>query len=206
MTDISTIFCDVGGVVLNNGWDHPTRRRAAEKFGLDWDDFEERHASLVDALETGRVNLDRYLDLVVFGSPRSFTRDEFRNYIFSQSKTLPETAAVIAAIARSGCYLMCSLNNESLDLNQHRITSFHLCGYFTLFLSSCFLGVKKPDAAIFRMALQVTQRRPEECLFIDDRALNLEAARQSGIRTVQCRNSAQLREELEKNGVKLTSV
>ncbi len=198
---ISTIFCDVGGVLGNNGWDHQTRRSAAEKFGLDWNDFEERHASLVDALETGRISLDRYLDQAVFNGPRPFTKDEFKAYIFAQSRALPETAAVVAAAVRSGAYLMCTLNNESLELNQYRIAAFGLRNYFTLFLSSCFLRVKKPDTEIFRIGLQVTQRLPEECLFIDDRTLNLEAARQLGIRTVQCRNAAQLRDELEKNGV-----
>jgi putative hydrolase of the HAD superfamily len=203
MGEISTVFCDIGGVLLSNGWDSHTRRRAAEKFGLDWDDFEERHSTQVTALELGQISLEQYLERVVFNRTRAFAREEFRSFLYHQSRTLPETTAVIAAVAGSGSYLMCALNNEGLELNQYRIAEFGLQTYFKVFFSSCFLGVKKPDEGIFRIALRVTQKSPEESLFIDDRALNLETARQMGFRTIQCRNAPQLREELEKNNVSM---
>jgi putative hydrolase of the HAD superfamily len=204
MAGVSTVFCDIGGVLLSNGWDSHARRQAAERFALDWDDFEERHSSQVSAFELGQISLEQYLTRVVFHRTRAFTSEEFRSFLFAQSKTLPETRRVIAAVAGSGSYLMCALNNESLELNRFRIEEFGLRDYFKVFFSSCFLGVKKPDEAIFRIALQVTQKSPEECLFIDDRALNLETARQMGLRTVQCRNAAQLREELDKNEVTMS--
>ncbi|HYK89017.1 MAG TPA: HAD family phosphatase [Acidobacteriota bacterium] len=202
---ISTIFSDVGGVLLSNGWDYPARRLASDKFGYNSDESEQRHTALVDDFETGRVGLDRYLDEVIFDRPRSFTREQFRDFMFAQSKPLP-TMDIVVGAARAGSCLMCTLNNESLALNQHRISTFGLRRYFTCFLSSCFLGVKKPDAAIFRIALQVTQRPAEQCLFIDDRASNVEAARQMGIKGVQCLNTEQLRAELEKNGIALKFV
>lgn len=41
---ITTLFLDIGGVLLNNGWDHPVRRRAAKHFKLNWARMEQRHS------------------------------------------------------------------------------------------------------------------------------------------------------------------
>ncbi len=70
-----------------------------------------------------------------------------------------------------------------------------------MFLSSCYLGLRKPDAAIYRLALEITQRRPDECLFIDDRLPNIEAAMQIGMRAIHFQDAAQLRTELGENGI-----
>ena len=111
---------------------------------------------------------------------------------------------IVQRLARSGKYLMATLNNESLELNLHRIEKFQLRDYFAAFFSSCFLGVKKPERAIYRLASQITQRNPDECLFIDDRVLNLECAQSLGMRTIHFRNAAKLTQELQTHGVKVS--
>ena len=121
--------------------------------------------------------------------------------MFAQSKPLPETLSIVERLAASRKYLMATLNNESLELNRYRIEQFGLRKHFTAFLSSCFLGVKKPEHTIYRLASQITQRAPDECLFIDDRALNLECAQLLGMRTIHYQNPAQLRQELQRHGV-----
>ena len=201
MAEITTLFWDVGGVILSNGWDRVSRRQAAERFDLAWEDFEERHQEVSALFETGRLSLEEYLEWTVFHVPRSFTRDEFKAFMFAQSQPHPEALAVLAEVARTGRYLLGTLNNESLELNRYRIQHFGLREYFTVFFSSCFLGVKKPDEAIYRIALQVTQREPAECVFIDDRALNLECARELGMHTIHYQNADQLRAELRRLGV-----
>lgn len=118
--------------------------------------------------------------------------------MLAQSQPYQETLAIVGRLARSAKYLLATLNNESLELNVYRIRRFSLRNYFTLFCSSCFLGVKKPDDAIYRLALQITQRAAEEALLIDDRPLNLEWARNHGMQTIHYRAPAQLREELER--------
>ncbi len=201
MAKITALFWDVGGVILSNGWDRPARERAARQFGLDWEDFQDRHELASPAFEMGHATLDDYLERTIFYRSRTFTRDQFKDFMLAQSQEYPEARAVLGELARSGSYLMATINNEPLELNLYRIERFNLRRDFTAFFSSCFVGSRKPDQTIYRLALQVTQRHPEECLFIDDRALNLECASRLGMHTIHYRNAEQLRIEFHRNGV-----
>ena len=201
---LTTIFFDIGGVLLTDGWGHASRRAAAEKFGLDWDEYSERHEKVAHAIETNRLALERYLDRAIFYRPRSFTREEFSDFIFAQSQAKPDSLKLAEELAQSGRYFMATLNNEILELNVFRIEKFGLARYFSVFFSSCFLGLRKPDEAIYRMVLQITQRAPQECLFIDDREVNLECPRELGINTILFKDAAQLRTELIRNGIAIT--
>lgn len=201
MAEIKALFWDVGGVLLTNGWDRRERQRAAQKFNLDWEDFEDRHEMVVGRFETGRLSLDRYLDRTVFYRPRNFEKDAYKEYWFDLSKPIGGTLDVVERVALAGRYLLATLNNESRELNLHRIEHFGLRKYFSLFMSSCFLGVKKPEDEIFRLALDLSQRKPEECLFIDDRELNVESAARLGLQTLIFRNATQLEEGLRRMGI-----
>jgi putative hydrolase of the HAD superfamily len=198
---ITAVFWDVGGVLLTNGWDRHSRRRAVEKFHLDWDDFEDRHDLMVRRFETGRLTLDDYLDRTIFYHSRGFSKGEFRDFMFAQSQPVEGTLDLAGRLTRTGRYLLGTLNNESRELNLYRIEHFGLRKYFSFFLSSCFLGVEKPDDEIFRLALDLSQRAPEECVFIDDRALNLECAGRAGLQTLHFRSAAQLEHELRDAGL-----
>lgn len=202
MTKISTLFWDVGGVLLTNGWDHEIRNRAAQQFDLNWDEFRERHDLIFHAFETGRVTLDSYLDCTVFYRERDFLRDDFKAFMFNGSEVLPGGALeILRQLAQSGSYLMAALNNEALELNFYRIEQFHLRDYFSFFASSCVVGLRKPEAAIYRLALNLSQRSPSECVFIDDRALNVERAAELGINAIQFQSSEQLIADLAALGV-----
>lgn len=203
LTEITTLFFDLGGVVLTNGWDRVSRKDCVESFGLDYEEFADRHEFVIDAFETGRMTLDEYLDRTVFYRERPFTREAFVDRMVAESAVLPEGLAIVDELAASRTYLMATLNNESRELNQARIDRFQLHRYFTVFLSSGFLGVKKPDQAIYQLALQITQKRPDECLFIDDRDLNLECAITEGMHAVHYDNPEQLRTELDGLGVQI---
>ena len=199
--EISTIFFDIGGVILTNGWDREARREAAQAFQLDWEDFQDRHDLSFPAFDAGQVTLNQYLDRTLFYRPRSFTREEFTAFMFAQSKEFPETRAILATLARTGKYLIGAINNEPLELNQYRIAAFQLRPDFQLFFSSCYLNARKPEETIYRIALEVTQRAPESCVFIDDRALNLENARRLGMNVVHYQNAPQLRKDLQTLGI-----
>jgi len=198
---LTTIFFDIGGVLLTDGWGHVSRRAAAEKFGLDWDEYSDRHEKVAHTIEVNGLTLERYLDRAIFYRPRSFTREEFRDFIFAQSQPKPDSLKIAAELAESGRYFMATLNNEILELNLYRIRQFALRRCFSVFFSSCFLGVRKPDEAIYRLVLQTTQRTPEECMFIDDREVNLECPRELGINTILFKDAAQLRAQLISSGV-----
>jgi putative hydrolase of the HAD superfamily len=201
MGQITAIFSDVGGVLATNGWDRPTRQKAADDFKIDWLEFEDRHELVVTAFELGQLALDEYLNRTVFYRPRAFTREQFRDYMFAQSRPFPEPLALYERLACSRKYLLATLNNESLELDIHRIELFGLRKIFSIFFSSCFLGLKKPDSSIYSMALRLTQRAAEECLFIDDRPLNLECAARCGMQTLHCKDPLKLEQPLRELGL-----
>jgi putative hydrolase of the HAD superfamily len=200
---IRAIFWDVGGVLLSNAWDHTERAAALEHFRLDQEEFHARHEMVVSSFERGKISLDEYLDRTVFYRNRPFTRDEFRDYMFSLSRPVPEVLAFARALAASGKYFMGTINNESRELNLDRIEKFGLREIFRLFVSSCFVGLRKPESGIYRLAIEITQIHPEECCFIDDRALNLECAAKLGMRTIQMQTLDQLQGDLGKLGVNI---
>ncbi len=201
MPEISTIFFDIGGVILTNGWDRDARREAAQAFRLDWEDFQDRHDLSFPAFDAGQITLNQYLDRTLFYRPRSFTREEFTAFMFAQSKEYPDTRAILSALARTGKYLIGAINNEPLELNQYRIEAFQLRHDLQVFFRSCYLNARKPEETLYRIALEVTQRAPESCVFIDDRALNLENPRRLGMNVVHHQNAPQLRKDLQSLGI-----
>jgi putative hydrolase of the HAD superfamily len=198
---ISAIFWDVGGVLLSNAWDREQRRLALAHFGLDETEFDDRHEMLVSSFERGKINLKQYLERTIFYRPRPFTLDAFKDYMFSLSQPIDGTLDLAKQLAASGKYRMATINNESRELNLFRIQKFGLREVFDLFVSSCFVGLRKPEEGIYRLALEITQRPPEECCFVDDRTLNLESAARQGMHVIQMQNAEQLREEFAKLGI-----
>ena len=203
MATITTLFWDIGGVILTNGWDRGSRLEAATTFKFDYEEFQERHDLSFPAFDCGQITLNEYLDRTLFYRARSFSREEFTAFMFAQSKECPETRAVLADAARTGKYFIGSINNEPLELNQYRIETFHLRREFAVFFSSCYVRTRKPEETIFRIALEVTQRPPEQCVFIDDRPINLESPRRLGMGVIHHQNAQQLRSELRNLGVEV---
>lgn len=200
---ITTLFWDVGGVLLTNAWDHTERAQAIAKFQLDAGEFEKRHQPLADPFEKGEISLDQYLDRTIFYVPRNFSREEFKDCIFSLSQPLNDRLELVRELAKSKKYLMGTINNESRELNAYRIQAFGLREIFSAFVSSCFVGLRKPDEKIYRLALDLVQKAPQECCFIDDREQNLEPATHLGMQVIHVQNAMQLRADLQKFGVNI---
>jgi putative hydrolase of the HAD superfamily len=203
LPQISAIFWDVGGVLLTNAWDRAQRERALEQFKLDQEEFSDRHEMVVSSLERGKISFDDYLNRTIFYRPRPFACEVFKDYVFSLSQPHREVLAVAEELAKSGKYFMGTINNESRELNLYRIQTFGLREIFSTFVSSCFVGLRKPEEGIYRMALEITQKSAEDCCFIDDRALNLEYARQMGMHTIEMQDVEQLSRELRKLEVEI---
>jgi putative hydrolase of the HAD superfamily len=200
---IRAIFWDVGGVLVTNAWDRAQRTAALKHFHLDEEEFDDRHEMVVSSFERGKITLDEYLDRTVFYRTRPFSRDAFRDYMFSLSQPFPEVIEFAQKLSDSGKYFMATINNESRELNYYRIEKCGLRQIFGLFVSSCFVGFRKPEKDIYRLALELTQIPTRECCFIDDRALNLECAATLGMHTIEMQSLEQLRDDLAKSGVSL---
>lgn len=201
MGDITTLFFDIGGVCLSNGWDHEQRQVVAKTFQFDYEAFDSRHRQVVDSLERGQLTLHDYLGWTLFYEPRPFTIEQVTESMQQLSTPIQGTLEIIRALRNRNDYLVATINNESRELNEYRIEQFGLRGLFSAFFSSCYLGLLKPQPEHYLRALQITQRQPGECLFIDDRPMNVEVARILGMRPIHFANPAQLADELRAVGV-----
>jgi putative hydrolase of the HAD superfamily len=203
MGGIRALFWDVGGVILTNAWDRKQREAALARFHLDPEEFQDRHEMVISSFERGKISLDEYLDRTIFYRQRPFTREEVKDYMHSLSQPHPETLALARQLAGSGRYVMATINNESRELNQYRIEQFGLREIFDFFVSSCYVGLRKPERDIYRVALEISQKQAGDCCFLDDRDLNVEYARQMGMQAIHVQSAAQVEQELAGLGVQV---
>lgn len=192
------ILFDVGGVMLTNGWDHNERAVVLQQFDLDRAEFEARHEKPYDAWERDTITVYDYLDAAIFYQPRSFTPDDFIAAMKEQSVPIPSNAmGVLKDVASSGKYLVGLLNNESRLLHEYRMEKYGLTPYLDVQLSSCYLGMRKPDAEIYRRALDILGVPAQRIVFIDDRKGNADAAAAQGMTAIQFTGEEQLRARLK---------
>jgi len=178
------LFLDVGGVLLNNGWDHLARRRAAKHFRLKWAEMEEQHSLNFDIYEEGKLTLEEYLGRVVFYQKRPFTRAQFRRFMFAQSKPYPEMIELVAQLKVRHRLKTAVVSNEARELNAYRIRKFKLDGFVDFFISSCFVHLRKPDTDIFRLALDIAQVPAEQVVYIENTPMFVQIAEGLGIRSI----------------------
>ena len=181
---ITTLFLDIGGVLLTNGWDHNMRARAAEKFSLDYAEMNERHHLTFDTYEEGKLSLDEYLKRVVFYQPRDFTPDVFKAFMYAQSQPFPEMIDLMRGLKTQHGLQVAAVSNEGRELTTYRVQQFKLGTFIDFFVSSCFVHYRKPDADMYRIALDIAQTSPEQVIYIDDRAMFVEVAQELGIQGI----------------------
>jgi len=181
---ITCLFLDIGDVLLTDGWDHNARGRAAAAFKLDLAEINERHRLTFETFEDGKLTLEQYLGLVVFYRKRPFTRAQFQRFIFAQSKACPGMIAMLAQLKLKHSLKVIALSNEARELNAHRIRKFRLNALMDAFVSSCFVQIRKPDAAIFRLALDIAQTPIGQILYIDNTPMFVQIAESLGIQSI----------------------
>jgi putative hydrolase of the HAD superfamily len=183
-TAITCVFLDIGGVLLSDGWDHHARKRAVAHFELELAEIEARHHLIFETYEEGKITLEEYLSLVVFYKERIFTRAQFRRFMYAQSEPYPEMIELARQLKARYGLKMVVVSNEARELNVHRIRKFKLDGFVDAFVSSCFVHVRKPDADIFRLALDIAQTPARQVVYLEDQPLFVQIAEGLGIRTI----------------------
>jgi putative hydrolase of the HAD superfamily len=200
---IEALFLDIGGVLLTNGWDHHMRKHAAEAFGLDYEEMNERHHLTFDTYEEGKLSLDTYLHRVVFYEQRSFSPKEFKSFMFAQSQPHQETIDLVKALKARYGLKVAAVSNEGRELTIYRIQTFHLERVIDFFVSSCFVHFRKPDEDIYRVALDISQVPADRIVYIEDRDMFVEAAEGLGIRGLLHRGYEATRRALEELGLEM---
>ena len=181
---ITTLFLDIGGVLLTNGWDHNMRTRAAEKFGLDYEEMNERHHLTFDTYEEGKLSLDEYLNRVVFYQERLFSREEFKAFMYAQSQPFSEMIELMRGLKAQHGLQIAAVSNEGRELTVYRVQQYKLGMFIDFFISSCFVHYRKPDADLYHIALDIAQVSPERVVYIDDRPMFVDVAQELGIKGI----------------------
>jgi putative hydrolase of the HAD superfamily len=200
---ITTLFLDVGGVLLTNGWDHHARRRAAKHFQLDYDEMQARHELNFVIYETDNLTLHEYLGWVVFYKKRSFTRAEFWRFMCAQSKPYSEMIELMRQLKAKYGLKVIVLSNEARELNDYRIHKFKLDEFVDTFVSSCLVRLHKPDAAIFRLALDIAMTPARQIVYIENTAMFVQIADGFGIRGLLHTDYQSTRKKLASLGLSL---
>ncbi len=199
--NITTLFLDIGGVLLSDGWGHEFRQRAAEKFHLDYTEMNQRHKLLFVVYEEGRITLDEYLDRVVFYQKRNFTPEQFKDFMFSLTTADTNMIALIKKLKAAYQLKIVVVSNEAKELNEYRIQKFQLNSFVDFFISSCYVHVRKPDVAIFRMALDGAQVRADAIVYIDDVQMFVDVAKDLGITSIRHTDYSSTSDALENLGL-----
>ncbi len=182
---IRALFLDIGGVLATNGWDRDSRELAARNFGIDIQELDERHRLNFDTYECGKLTLAQYLARVVFYRPRSFSEQDFREFMFAQSKPFPEMIELVRALKARYNLKVAVVSNEGRELTEHRVPKFQLASFVDFFVSSCFVHLRKPDEEIYRLALDLAQVAPGEVAYVEDRPLFVEVGASLGMHGIQ---------------------
>jgi putative hydrolase of the HAD superfamily len=202
-TRITTLFLDIGGVLLSNGWDRMARKRAVEKFGLDFEEMDERHHLTFGTYEEGKLSLKDYLSRVVFYEERPFSQDSFIMFMFAQSHPYADMIDLVRRLKTLHGLKIIAVSNEGRELTEYRARRFELSTFIDCFVSSCFVHMRKPDYDIYRMAVDVAQVPREEVVYIDDRAMFVETARCLDIQGIVHKDYRSTREALAAFGLSL---
>lgn len=181
---ISTLFLDIGGVLLSDGWDHYSRKAAAKLFNLDYSDMEERHRINFETYELGKMTFKEYLNRVIFYKKQSFLSNDFKKFIYQQSTSHPKMIALFIHLKKEYGLKIGVISNEGRELNEYRIKKFKLNRFIDFFISSSFVNMRKPDTAIFRMALDIAQVNVSESIFIDNQPLFVKIAQEFGMKGI----------------------
>jgi putative hydrolase of the HAD superfamily len=200
---ITTIFTDIGGVLLTNGWDRGSRRRAIDLFKLDPEETEERHHLTFDTYEVGKITLDEYLNRVVFYKKRTFSRKAFKEFMYSQSKPFPEMLQLMQDLKKKHGVNIAVVSNEGRELAEYRIRQFNMNRFVDFFIVSSFVHFRKPDTDIFKIALDTAQISAEQVLYLEDRAMFVQVAETLGIKGLRHIDHKTTCEKLARLGLKL---
>ena len=182
--EIKTLFLDIGGVLLTNGWGHESRYKAIEKFGLDKEEVEERHQIAFDTYEIDKITFDDYLNEVIFYKDRTFSKETFIAFMFEQSQALDGCIDFFKQLKQRHHLKVIAVSNEGRELNEYRISQFKLDELFDAYISSCYVRLHKPDKSMLQMACDVSHTLPAHALYIDDRLLLVEVAASFGLQTL----------------------
>jgi len=162
-----------------------------------------RASGLVQPFETGEISAEQFVREVssILGLNATYAQFcELWTSVFLRETLIPES---LLAELRERHRLLLLSNTNPIHFSMIR-SNYPLLEHFHDFILSYEVRSAKPSPEIYREALARAECRPDECIFIDDMLINVEAAREQGMHAVQFESAGQVERELERLGVILT--
>ena len=191
----SIVLWDVMGTLVHD----PFFVEMPEFFGMTFDAMlEAKHPSAWVEFELGERSERSFLDNF-FADGRDFDRRGFVSTIRSSYRWLPGLEELLAEL-RAAESDMHAFSNYPVwyQFIEERLRPSRFLDWTFV---SCITGLRKPDAAAYAHVLNQLGVPAEQCVFVDDRSSNCEAARQAGIRSVLFEGVGPLRASLRDAGV-----
>jgi HAD superfamily hydrolase (TIGR01509 family) len=191
----SIVLWDVMGTLVHD----PFYVEMPEFFGMTFDELlEEKHPNAWVTFELGKCSEEEFLQSF-FTDGRDFDRRGFVSAVRSSYRWLPGLEELLRELRGAGS-TMHAFSNYPVwyRLIEERLS---LSRFLDWTFVSCITGLRKPDPAAYVHVSSKLNVPPEQCVFVDDRASNCEAARQSGIRSVVFEGVDSLRASLRDAGV-----
>ena len=200
---IKAVIFDVGGVLIRTE-SHEGRRQWERRLGLaDWGSDEiVFNSEMGQKAQRGEIETADLWQWI--GQHFSFDEPTLQAFQtgFWAGDVLDE--ALIAFIRQLRPKYQTAVISNATDALRHTLThNYPIADAFDLIVVSAEEKVMKPDAAIYERTLARLGRQPEEAVFVDDFAHNIEAAQQLGMATIHFRPGTNVPQQLARLGVVL---
>lgn len=111
---------------------------------------------------------------------------------------IPKTVKVLKQL--KGKVKLGIISNQPFVVIQHMRQYKSIINLFEVKVISCYAGLVKKfeDPRIFKLALKKAKAKPEECIYVDDRAVHVKTAESLGMKGIVFESPKQLKKDLER--------
>lgn len=204
---VDTVFFDIGGVVVDAPMER-YRTLGAEVFGCREEHLVQCSAEFLPLLEMGKMTSAEFWEsvgkkLAFMGMGREVEGWRFKGFwegIMLETLSLHRDVVEVCVKMRSKATVAAlsnTIQEHALVLQKHGVYQT-----FNPVILSCQVGMRKPNADIFRKAAELTKSKPARCLLIDDLEENIEGAKKAGFQALLYKGDCnELRHELHRMGL-----
>jgi putative hydrolase of the HAD superfamily len=208
MTSVKAIIFDYGNVLegpVDKAAFEADLAELAQEFGFESGLDIWYHLYLSDAWEKakrGQIARPEFWEdrLGALGLTTEAQRTDFKRRVHRHRILRPEMRELLREL-KGRCRLAILSNTSRKEFARYLVERRDLDGVFDVVVSSAEVGIAKPDPAIYQIALDRLQVRPEEALFVDDLERNTNVAEELGIPSIVFTTVDALRAELKKRGI-----
>lgn len=189
---ITTIIFDFAGVVSKRNFFPVVAENLSKRYGVPRQDMEKNLRTHVMQYMLGKESTEEFWKKVCSGFDIPY--DGFVEIFSSAYELNPEVIELVQKLKKNYQVFLQSDNFSALSQTLRKDT--RLEGLFEKMYFSDEIHLVKEDEASFRHVLQEISKKPKECVFIDDKEVNLIAPKNIGMQTIFFQGIKSLKEEL----------